>query len=64
MVFPGGSVVKNLTAMQKMGLIPQLGRSPGKGNANPLQYSYLGNSVVKRAWWAIVHGVAEELEMT
>ena len=41
--FPGGSLVKNLAAMQgaagDLGLIPGLGRSPGGGHGNPLQYS-------------------------
>ena len=41
------------------GLIPGLGRSPGVGNGNPLQYSCLESSVDKRAWQAIVHEVAE-----
>ena len=36
-----------------------LGRSPGEGNGNPLQYSCLENSVDGGAWWATVHGVAE-----
>ena len=40
--FPGGSVVKNLpTNAGDMGLIPGLGRAPGEGNDNPLQYSCL-----------------------
>ena len=37
--------------------IPGSGRSPGKGNGNPLQYSCLGNPMDKGAWQAIVHGV-------
>ena len=41
-----------------MGLILGLGRSPGEGNGNPLQYSCLGNPLDKGAWWATVHGVA------
>ena len=41
-----------------MGLIPGLGRSPGEGNGNPLQYSCLENPIDGRAWWATVHGVA------
>ena len=41
------------------GSIPGLGRSPGEGNGNPLQYSCLENSVDGGAWWATVHGVAE-----
>ena len=39
------------------GLIPRLGRSPGKENGNPLQYSCLENPMNREAWWAIVHGV-------
>ena len=41
-----------------MGLIPGSGRSPGEGNGNPLQDSCLGNSMDRRTWWTIVHGVA------
>ena len=41
------------------GLIPGLGRSPGKGNGNPPQYSYLGNPKGSAAWRASVHGVVE-----
>ena len=41
------------------GLIPGLGRSPGGGNGNLLQYTCLENPMNKRAWWAAVHGVAE-----
>ena len=39
--------------------IPELGRSPGVENVNPLQYSYLENSIDREAWWATVHGAAE-----
>ena len=42
-----------------MGLIPGLGRSPGGGNGNPLQYSCLGNPMDGGAWWATVHGVSK-----
>ena len=42
-----------------VGLISGLGRSPGEGNGNPLQYSGLGNTMDRGAWWAIVHGVAK-----
>ena len=56
--FPGGSVVKNLLANAgdagDVGLI--LGRYPGVGNGNPLQYSCLGNPMTRGAWGAIVHG--------
>ena len=58
--FLGGSVVKNLPANAgDSGSIPGLGRSPGKGNGNPLQYSCLGNPMDRRAWWATVHGAAK-----
>ena len=40
-------------------LIPGSGRSPGEGNGNPLQYSFLENSMDGGAWWATVHGVTE-----
>ena len=39
-----------------VGSIPGLGRSPGVGNGNPLQYSCLGNSMDSGTWWATVHG--------
>ena len=41
------------------GLIPGLGRSPGEGNGNPLQYSCLENSMDRGPWQAIVHGAAK-----
>ena len=60
MGFPGGLVVKNSPANAgDMGLIPGLGRSPGEGNGNPLQYSCLGNLMDRGAWWATVHGAAK-----
>ena len=43
---------------------PGLGRYPGEGNGNPLQYSCLGNPMDGGAWQATVHGVAKELDMT
>ena len=49
---------------EDVGLIPGSGRSPGEGNGNPLHCSCLGNSMGRRAWWAIVHGLAKELNMT
>ena len=39
--------------------IPGLGRSPGEGDGNPLQYSCLENSIDRGAWWATVYGVAK-----
>ena len=41
------------------GSIPELGKSHGEGNGNPLQYSCLENLMDRGAWQAIVHGVAE-----
>ena len=43
----------------RAGSIPGSGRSPGEGNGNPLQYSYLGNSMDRGTWWASIHGVAK-----
>ena len=61
--FPGGSVVKNLPASARdaedVGLIPGLGRSPGEGCGNPLQYYCLENPMDRGAWWAIVHEVTK-----
>ena len=37
-------------------MIPGLGRSPGEGNGNPLQYFCLENPMDEGAWWATVHG--------
>ena len=42
-----------------LGSIPGLGRSPGEGNGNPLQYSCLENPMDGGAWWATVYGVAK-----
>ena len=41
------------------GSIPGLGRSPGEGRGNPLQYSCLENSMDRGAWRAIVHRIAK-----
>ena len=60
MGFPGGSVVKKLPASaEDLGSIPGLGRSPGGGRGNPLQYSCLENFVNRGAWWATGHGITE-----
>ena len=42
-----------------LGLIPELGGSPGEGNGYPLQYSWLENSMDRGAWQATVHGVTK-----
>ena len=44
---------------EDVGLIPGLGRSPGEGNGNPLQYSCLENPMDRRAWRATVHEVSK-----
>ena len=66
--FPSGSVVKNTPANagrpERHRFDPWVGKTPGEGNGNPLQYSCLGNSMDRGAWWATVHRFAEELGMT
>ena len=56
-------MVKNLPAnagnIREAGSIPGLGRSPGGGHGNPLQYSCLENPIDRGAQWAAVHGVAK-----
>ena len=65
MGFLGGSVIKNSPASARgVSLIPLLERSLGEGNGYPLQYSCLQNSMDRGAWWAIVHGVTKESDMT
>ena len=52
--------VKNLPAIAgDLGLIPGLGKSPGGGHGNPLQYSYLESLMDRGAWWATVQRVAK-----
>ena len=56
----GGSVVKNLPASAgDTGSVPGLGRSPGEGNGDPLQYSCLENPMDGETWQATVHGVTK-----
>ena len=62
--FPGGSrgidsTCNNPGAIEEAGWIPGLGRSPGGGSGNPLQYSHLGNPMDRGAWWAIVPSMAK-----
>ena len=56
-------MVKNLPANEEdarhVGSSPRSGRSPGVGDGNPLQYSGLGSSMDRGAWWTIVHGVTK-----
>ena len=42
-----------------LGLMPGLGRSPGEGHGNPLQYFCLENPMDRGAWWATVQGMAK-----
>ena len=63
--FPGGSVIKNLPANAgDTGSIPGLGRSPGTGNGNPIQYSYLEIPWTEEPGGLTVHGVAKESDTT
>ena len=49
----------NAGNVRDAGSTPGLGRSPGGGNGNPLQYSFLGSPVGRGAWWVAVHGVTK-----
>ena len=60
----GSAVKKSRANSGAMGLIPGLGRSPGEGNGNPLQCSYLGNPMDRGVWLAKVHEVAKESDTT
>ena len=61
-------MVKNPLAsagdIRNVGSTPGLGRCPGGGHGNPLQYSYLDNPMDRGAWQATVHRVAKELDTT
>ena len=62
MDFPGGSDGKaSAYNAGDLASIPGLGRSPGEGNGNPLQYSCPENPMGGGAWQATVHGVAKSL---
>ena len=60
---PGGTVGKepacNAGDTGDVGSVPGLGRSPGGGNGNLVQYACLENPMDKGAWWATVHGVTK-----
>ena len=59
-LFPGGSAVNNLPANAGyVGSIPGLGRAPGEGNDNPLQYSCLENPTDRGACWVTIDGVTK-----
>ena len=58
--FPAGSDGKESTYnVGDLGLIPRLGRSPGEGHSNLVQYSCLDNPMDRGAWWAAVHALAK-----
>ena len=60
MGFLGGLDGKESTCNARdLGSIPGLGRSPGEGNGNSLQYSCLENPMDRGTWRATVHGVAK-----
>ena len=63
MAFPGGASGKEPTCktgdLRDAGSIPGSRIYPGEGNRNPLQHSYLENSMDRGAWWATVHRVAK-----
>ena len=57
---PRDSVIKNLLpSAGDESSIPGLGRYPGEGNGNLLQYSSLGNPMDRGTWWATVHGITK-----
>ena len=59
-LFPGGLDNKESTCNAgDWGLIPGWGRASGGGNSNLLQYSCLENSMYRRTWQAVAHGVTE-----
>ena len=61
MGFPGGSVSKNSTCNAgDPGSVPGLGKSPGEGNGNPLQYSCLGNFMDRP--WRVSHKESDTTE--
>ena len=63
--FPRDSVVKNPPVNSgDVGSIPGLGRSPGEGNGNTLQYSCLGNPMDRGNWQIRVHGVTKKSNTT
>ena len=55
---------ESATIAGDMGSIPGLGRSPGKRNGNPRQYSCLENPMDRGMWWATVYGVTKQLDTT
>ena len=60
-------MVKNLPAnagdIREVGSIPGLGRSPGGGHGNPLQYSCLENPMDRGAWWVTSEGAKSQIQL-
>ena len=63
--FPGSTMIKNPpTSAGALGSIPGMGRSPGVGNGTPLQYSCLGDPLVREAWWSMGRKASDTAEHT
>ena len=59
-IFPGGLDGKESACnVGDLGSIPDLGRSPGGGHSNSLQYSCLENLMDRGVWWATIHGISK-----
>ena len=61
--FPDGASGKEPTCQcrrhKKLGFNPWVGKIPGEGNCNPLQYTCLGKPMNRGAWWATIHGLTK-----
>ena len=57
--FGGSNSKESACNAEDLGSIPGLGRSPGEGNGNPLQFYCLENSMHREAWQATVHEVSK-----
>ena len=68
MGFPGGASGKEPACQcrrtKRQWFKPWVGKIPGRGNGNPLQYSCLENPMDREAWWATVHGGHKESDTT
>ena len=60
----GSDGEESACSVRDPGSILRLGRPPGGGHGNPLQYSCLENSMDRRAWQATIHGVKKVSDMT
>ena len=58
MGFPGGGK-EPACQYRRYGFDPWVGKMPGEGNGNPLQYSCLENPMDREAWWGTVRGVVK-----